>query len=128
MLHGKAPSLAGPEVHSSQVVACLYIRRENLCRRQDFAAISCYRSNNKSPTELDFIISHQGNAYPIEVKSSGRVKQQTLHQLLDFLRQSDGCTGYVVYTGMPRTEVVLNKTIRYLPPYKIGEIFGSGDA
>jgi predicted AAA+ superfamily ATPase len=82
-------------------------------------AIQCYRSNNRVPTELDFVVTRQGKVFPIEVKSSLSVKHQTLSQLLDFLQRFECREGFVVYTGLPETIEIDGKTVHFVPPYMV---------
>lgn len=89
-------------------------------------AIQCYRSNNRVPTELDFVVTCRESVYPIEVKSSASVKQQTLSQLFDFLERNGLFEGFVVYTGMPKTVVIHGKTIHFIPPYMVTEVLHAG--
>lgn len=85
-------------------------------------AIQCYRSNNTVPTELDFVITCRDTHLPLEVKSSERVKQQTLNQLLDYLNRFDIQEGYVVYNGIAETKTIRNKTVRFIPPYLVTKL------
>jgi uncharacterized protein len=85
-------------------------------------AISCYRSNNRVPTELDFVVNRRGNAVPIEVKSSASIKLNTLSQLVDYLERTDKKEGYVVFTGLPEIREFRGKTIRLIPPYAVLEL------
>jgi predicted AAA+ superfamily ATPase len=86
---------------------------------ESIQAIQCYRSSNKTPTELDFVVTRKGHILPIEVKSASTVKNQTISQLIDFMRHVEVSQGYVVYTGLPKTEVIGGKTIRFIPPYML---------
>jgi hypothetical protein len=86
-------------------------------------AIECYRSNNKAPTELDFLVTWQGSVIPLEVKSSTKIKLNTISQLVDYLERSDRKYGYVVYTGMPEVKKFRNKTIYCIPPYMVMGLF-----
>ena len=90
-------------------------------------AIECYRSNNKAPTELDFLVTCSGNVFPLEVKSSTKVKLNTLSQLIDYLERNNQQNGYVVYTGMPEVKKFRNKTIYCIPPYMIMDLLKNSD-
>jgi predicted AAA+ superfamily ATPase len=83
-------------------------------------AVRCYRSSNRVPSELDFLVSRSGSVLPLEVKSSSSVKLNTLSQLVDYLERSGAADGYVVYTGMPDERNIGGKTIHLLPPYLAG--------
>ncbi len=85
-------------------------------------AIQCYRSNNRVPTELDFVVTHGEKTIPIEVKSSSAIKLNTLSQLVDYLERMDKKDGYVVYTGLPETREFRDKAIHLIPPYKVLEL------
>ncbi|MBN1306800.1 MAG: ATP-binding protein [Chitinispirillaceae bacterium] len=85
-------------------------------------AIQCYRSNNRVPTELDFIVTLGGKSVPIEVKSSASIKLNTISQLMEYLERTDKKEGYVVVTGLPETKEFRGKTIRLIPPYMLLEV------
>jgi len=83
-------------------------------------ALSCYRSHNKSATELDFVARTGSAAVPVEVKWGDRVTTKALSQMLDFLRERGGRRGIVVYGGMPEVRKVEEKELWFLPPYYLG--------
>jgi predicted AAA+ superfamily ATPase len=87
-------------------------------------AIQCYRSSNTAPTELDFVVSSQNKNFAIEVKSSTRIKMNTISQMTDYLERSGVKEGFVVYNGLPETREIKGKTIRLIPPYLILETLG----
>jgi predicted AAA+ superfamily ATPase len=89
---------------------------------ESIKAIQCYRSNNRVPTELDFVVTSGGKNFPIEVKSSTTIKLNTLSQLVDYLERTDKTVGYVVYAGQPEDREFRGKTIRLLPPYSALDI------
>lgn len=82
-------------------------------------AIHCYRSSNRVPSELDFVVHHAGKIIPIEVKSSAGIKLQTLSQLVDYLERNGMEDGYVVYTGLPEVKSFRGKTIHCIAPYEV---------
>ncbi len=86
-------------------------------------SIQCYHSNNRVPSELDFVIYYKDRILPVEVKSSSSIKHQTLSQLMDFMNRFGVQNGYVVYTGHPKVETITNKKIHFIPPYMIGTLF-----
>lgn len=85
-------------------------------------AIQCYRSSNRVATELDFVVTCKGRQVPLEVKSSPRVKNNTVSQLLDFMERSSLDDGYVIYSGMPEKREVQGRMIHFLPPYMVVDL------
>ncbi len=79
--------------------------------------IRCYRSSNRVPSELDFVVYTKEKVLPIEVKSTRKVNQKSLSQLIDFCLRRDISNAYVVYVG-PYVRKKYNQTlIHYIPPY-----------
>lgn len=87
-------------------------------------AVMCYRSNNRVPTELDFVITGSGQTVPVEVKSGTSVKLNTLSQLMEYLDRTGRTDGYVVYNGLPETKTFHSKHIHHIPPYRVLDIVG----
>ena len=70
-----------------------------------------YWSNDRTPAELDFVIQHNGEVYPVEVKASTNVRGKSIAQfikdnpekrglrfsLLDF-KEQENLTNYPLYT------------------------------
>lgn len=107
---------------SSPVVAALL---ENALL-QDIAGMSvpmknirCYRSSNRVPSELDFVVYVNDTTLPIEVKSSVKVNKKSLSQLLGFCTRKNLKSGYVVYGGPPKTEEYNGVSVTYIPPYML---------
>jgi uncharacterized protein len=110
---------------SDQVAAMLLengVLQDCISRAESINAVECYRSNNRVPSELDFVVTLGGKRYPVEVKSSAHVKKNTLSQLLDFMQRFGVNEGYVVYTGAQQLLEIGGKRVRLIPPYQMLDI------
>jgi predicted AAA+ superfamily ATPase len=113
-----------------QVTAMLLengVLQDIVSRTGSISAIECYHTNNRVSTELDFVVSGKNGLLPFEVKSSSRIKQQTLHQQLDFMERFNVQDGYVVYNGLPKVETYAKKNFHFIPPYMVGTIIRQDD-
>ncbi len=99
------------------------VLQDCITRVDGISAVQCYRSNNRVPSELDFIITYRGDTIPIEVKSSAAVKLNTLSQLVDYLDRNNRKEGYVVFTGYPEVREFQGKILRLIPPYAVSALF-----
>ncbi|MBW1871344.1 MAG: hypothetical protein JRJ19_04720 [Deltaproteobacteria bacterium] len=81
--------------------------------------MTSYKSNNRLKNELDFVASLNDQIVPVEVKSSNRVNQKSLSQLLAFMEHRNVDQGIVIFTGMPQKQKIEKRTIWYLPPYAL---------
>ncbi|MBW1807553.1 MAG: ATP-binding protein [Deltaproteobacteria bacterium] len=81
--------------------------------------VTSYKSNNRLKNELDFVASLNDQIVPVEVKSSNRVNQKSLSQLLAFMEHRNVDQGIVIFTGMPQKQKIEKRTIWYLPPYAL---------
>ena len=85
--------------------------------------ISSYKTNNKARNELDFAVKYNNKLVPVEVKSSIKINQKSISQLLEYLKHHNLNKGMVIYTGKPKLKQIDNFELIYVPPYYIPILF-----
>jgi hypothetical protein len=82
-------------------------------------ALTSFKSNNKSSTELDFVVRTGRKIIPVEVKTGKKITEKSLFQIKEFLKAKKIDRGFVVYSGMPVVRKIENSEIIYIPPYML---------
>ncbi len=102
------------------------VLQELVASASSIGNITSYKTSNRVPNELDYLATIGERVLPIEVKSSAKVNQKSLSQLLAYLSRNNQNRGYVIYTGLPKLTKIENKEIWHLPPYLISQILTMG--
>ena len=84
--------------------------------------ITSYKSQNKSPSEVDYLVTMAGKIWPVEVKLGNKITNKSISQVIECLHTKNLKEGYVVYTGLPQKRNIQGKDIYFLPPYYLSMI------
>jgi predicted AAA+ superfamily ATPase len=79
--------------------------------------ITCFKTNNKVQSELDFVVDFNNRLVPLEVKSTDKVNSKSIAQLLSFMKISGVKEGFVVYTGAYQMKKIEDCVVHFIPPY-----------
>lgn len=81
-----------------------------------------YYKDNRNSKEVDALINLGDKTVPLEVKSQTTINRNGLAPMTNFLEQTRGSQGVLIYNGLPTTLQHHGKTIVALPAFLTSEI------
>ena len=120
LTRGMSVTLAGSET-SAQLFENM-VCQELVSYAGSARAVTSFKNNNKSSSELDFVVRTGRNIIPIEVKSGTKITDKSLFQMIEFLRTNGLKKGFVVYNGTVKIKKIDQFEIVFIPPYLLHRI------